>query len=101
MGWLMKNGAYPYLEGIPVIATLLTAPYPLCIWQCSTGSYPTCALHPQTAALGCFANAANLSTVRYEGTMAEWEALQKGTQWNAHAPFDRVCCSDGDEIIKK
>lgn len=101
MGWLMKNGTYPYLEGISVIGELLTEPYPLSIWQCSAGSYPICALHPQNAVLGCFANAVSLRTMRYEGTMAEWEALQKGTEWNTNALFGSVQCSDGNILLEK
>jgi len=38
MGWLMKNGDYPYLNGVPVLMEVLTFPYPASVWICSTNN---------------------------------------------------------------
>ncbi len=36
-----------------------------------------------------------LEAVRFEGTMVEWEAVEKGWAWNSNCPFTEVVCSDG------
>ena len=44
----------------------------------------------------------NLRTITYEGTLAEWQAIPKGTTWDgygplavAHPPLERIQCQDG------
>ncbi len=101
MGWLMKNGSYPYLDGVPAPMEVLTPPYPVSIWICNANSSPTCRLIPENVPLGCFANAANLRTMRYAGTMAQWQKIRLGTQWRANAPFDRVICKDGEIVFTR
>ena len=43
-----------------------------------------------------FANCTALTDIFYDGTMAEWEALTKGADWNANTGAYTVHCSDGD-----
>jgi len=101
MGWLMKNGDYPYLNGVPVLMEVLTFPYPASVWICSTNNYPTCGLIPENLPLGCFANAAKLRTLRYLGTVAQWQNVKQGEQWRTNAPFEQIACNDGKIILKE
>ena len=41
----------------------------------------------------------NLNTIRYDGTIAQWEAIKKGEQWNKMAKAEVVHCTDGDVKI--
>lgn len=41
----------------------------------------------------------NVSTVTYEGTMAEWNAVNLQLDWNGNAPITYVICSDGTVTI--
>ncbi len=36
-----------------------------------------------------------LTSVTFEGTVAEWNAISKGSWWNSNCPFTEVVCSDG------
>ena len=42
-----------------------------------------------------FYNCDSLTSVTFEGTMAEWEAVEKVWDWNDDCPFTEVKCSDG------
>ena len=42
-----------------------------------------------------FGNCTNLTSVTFEGTVAEWNAIDKGMEWNYNCPFTEVVCSDG------
>ena len=37
----------------------------------------------------------SLTSVTFEGTMAQWNAISKGSDWNYSTPFSEVVCSDG------
>jgi hypothetical protein len=37
----------------------------------------------------------NLSSIIFEGTTAQWNAIRKGTDWNEDVPATHVQCSDG------
>lgn len=41
-----------------------------------------------------------LTSIRYEGTMAEWAAIGKGDRWNYRMPAKEVICSDGNVSLK-
>ena len=41
----------------------------------------------------------SLTSVTFEGTMAEWNAVYKGSQWNDDCPFTEVECSDGNVSV--
>ena len=36
-----------------------------------------------------------LTSVTFEGTVAEWNAINKSSSWNEYCPFTEVVCSDG------
>ena len=42
-----------------------------------------------------FGNCSGLTSVTFEGTVAEWNAIDKGMEWNYNCPFTEVVCSDG------
>ena len=42
-----------------------------------------------------FGNCSGLTSVTFEGTVAEWNAIDKGREWNYNCPFTEVVCSDG------
>ncbi len=44
---------------------------------------------------GAFRNCVNLTTIIYEGTTAQWNAISKGADWNLNVPATHVQCSDG------
>jgi hypothetical protein len=37
----------------------------------------------------------NLVSIAFEGTIAEWNAIEKGNSWNDDVPVTEVICSDG------
>ena len=47
-----------------------------------------------------FYNCKNLSEVSFKGTMAEWDEVSKGVDWNSSCPFAVVKCSDGDVAVR-
>ncbi len=46
-----------------------------------------------------FSGCANLDTINFVGTIAEWNALDKGGSWNISCPATVVHCSDGDTTL--
>ena len=42
-----------------------------------------------------FRHCSNLKFICYSGTMAEWNAIEKGTDWDAGTGNYTVYCSDG------
>ncbi len=47
----------------------------------------------------CFKGCSKLKTVTYDGTVAQWEQIKKGKEWNADTSFT-VVCSDGKTGVK-
>ena len=37
----------------------------------------------------------SLTSVRFEGTVEQWNEVVKGNSWNSNCPFTEVVCSDG------
>ena len=48
---------------------------------------------------GAFSDCSGLKYVTFEGTVAEWNAVTKGTSWDYGCPFTYVVCSDGDVSV--
>ena len=46
-----------------------------------------------------YARCSSLDSVTFEGTMAEWEAVEKVWDWNDDCPFTEVKCSDGTVTV--
>lgn len=42
-----------------------------------------------------FVGCDSLTSVTFDGTKAEWNAVYKGLQWKHNCPFTEVVCSDG------
>ena len=42
-----------------------------------------------------FTYCGGLTSVTFEGTVAEWNAIEKGSGWKYNCPFTKVVCSDG------
>ena len=42
-----------------------------------------------------FANCANLLCIRYNGTIEQWNAIEKGTDWDTGTGYYTVYCTDG------
>ena len=42
-----------------------------------------------------FSGCDSLTSVNFEGTVAQWNAISKGSDWNYDTPFTKVVCSDG------
>ena len=43
-----------------------------------------------------FAYCSKLAQIKYTGIMAQWNAIEKGTDWNRSVPAMHVRCADGD-----
>ena len=43
-----------------------------------------------------FKGCTSLTDIRFNGTIAQWNAIQKGSDWNKDVPATVVHCSDGD-----
>ena len=54
-----------------------------------------------TGAIGqsIFYNCTQLTTIKFNGTVAEWNALTKGKQWNYNVPATHVICLDGNVAL--
>ena len=46
-------------------------------------------------ASGVFYKCSNLTSITFEGTVAEWNAIGLGNDWNTNVPATEVVCSDG------
>ncbi|MBQ8448356.1 MAG: leucine-rich repeat domain-containing protein, partial [Clostridia bacterium] len=42
-----------------------------------------------------FYNCSRLTSINYTGTIAEWNAIEKGSDWNTSTPNYTVTCTDG------
>ena len=42
-----------------------------------------------------FAGCYGLTSITFEGTIAQWNAIEKGERWNGGVPATQVVCSDG------
>ena len=47
-----------------------------------------------------FADCTSLTTIKFEGTMAQWKAITLGENWNHNVPATEVTCSDGTVSLK-
>ena len=95
MSWSMQNGQYPYLTaGLPMLEQM-TAPVPHAMWQTDGSNIPAYGCFPARAALGCFANTLHLRTLQYKGTLADWAAMTRGSEWAAGSSLETVICADG------
>ncbi|MBE6849203.1 MAG: hypothetical protein E7502_04760 [Ruminococcus sp.] len=68
-------------------------------WHIESGSYPRL-LQEEPAKIGCFANAQQLTQLRFRGTVPQWEQVECGADWTAAAPLARIVCDNGT-ILKK
>lgn len=48
-----------------------------------------------------FVNMKSLKDIYYEGTIDEWNAIEKGKYWTVYVPDCTVHCSDGDTELEK
>lgn len=48
-----------------------------------------------------FSKCESLNAITYGGTVAQWEAIEKGTDWNESVPATKVVCSDGEVVLSK
>ena len=56
----------------------------------------------KTIGENAFAECPDLRDIKFAGTMAEWEAVEKGRNWNSGmTPDITVHCSDGEIVITK
>ncbi|MBQ3506591.1 MAG: leucine-rich repeat protein [Clostridia bacterium] len=46
-----------------------------------------------------FSNCYNLTSITFTGTVAEWNAIEKGSNWNYNVPATKVVCSDGEVAL--
>ena len=42
-----------------------------------------------------FHNCSSLTSITFKGTVAQWNAIEKGNDWNSDVPATEVVCSDG------
>ena len=46
-----------------------------------------------------FFDCTNLTSITFEGTIAEWNAIEKGEKWNYNVPATEVVCKDGSVAL--
>ena len=46
-----------------------------------------------------FAGCTGLTSVKFNGTIAQWKAISKGSHWNSDVPATEVVCTDGTVSI--
>lgn len=46
-----------------------------------------------------FADCTSLTNITFNGTMEEWNAIEKGIRWNYNVPATKVVCSDGEVFL--
>lgn len=46
-----------------------------------------------------FQNCTSLTSISYTGTIAQWNAITKSTNWHINVPATVVHCTDGDVAI--
>ncbi len=51
-------------------------------------------------ASSAFYNCTSLVSIQFGGTVAEWNAIQKGSGWDINLPATKVICSDGTVSLK-
>ena len=47
-----------------------------------------------------FSTCYSLTSITFEGTVAEWRAIELGGLWNSRVPATEVICSDGTVKLK-
>lgn len=47
-----------------------------------------------------FDKCSSLTSITYNGTKAQWAAVQKGSYWNMGMPNYVIYCTDGNYLIK-
>ena len=54
----------------------------------------------ETIRNGAFSNCTSLSNINFNGTIAQWKAITKGTGWNIGVPSTtKVTCTDGQTTM--
>ncbi len=48
-----------------------------------------------------FYNCTSLTTINFNGTMEQWNAVSKGTNWKTNVPATQVVCTDGEISISE
>ena len=43
-----------------------------------------------------FNGCVSLTQIKYNGTMQQWESVEKGSTWKSNAPAEKVICTDGE-----
>lgn len=52
-----------------------------------------------TISNNAFDDCIHLLTITFNGTTAQWNAIEKGTNWNRYVPATHVHCTDGDVAL--
>ena len=48
-----------------------------------------------------FSGCTSLTTIKFEGTVEQWNAIEKGWDWNYRVPATEVICSDGTVTLEQ
>jgi hypothetical protein len=46
-----------------------------------------------------FAYCDSLTSITFEGTVEQWKAISKGSNWKYNVPATKVACKDGDVAL--
>ena len=47
-----------------------------------------------------FEDCSGLTSITFAGTVEQWNAIEKGGEWNFHVSATKVVCSDGEVVIR-
>ena len=69
-------------------------------FNCTSLSSVTIPNSVTTIGNGAFYNCTSLSNINFNGTIAQWKAITKGTGWNISVPSTtKVTCTDGQTTM--
>lgn len=67
-----------------------------CFTYCTSLKNITIPASIETIDEGAFSGCSALSSITFKGTKAQWNAIEKGTDWNEKTGNYTVHCTDGD-----
>ena len=69
-------------------------------YECTSLSSVTIPNSVKTIGNNAFYNCTSLSNINFNGTIAQWKAITKGTGWNTYVPSTtKVTCTDGQTTM--
>lgn len=82
------------------IPSKVTGIYDEAFYGCSNLTDVVIGSGVQNIAWGAFGGCSQLTSITFEGTMAQWNSMYKETGWYVSTPLTQITCSDGTVTLK-